>query len=186
MPIPPKVGVGASCQRSAVGTATSRRPTVVRSSAQITPAATGKATIATVVLTGAERSRLRLAPCEDGTWITGPSWPGATSRRAGRPVPTLVRDGGVRRPRALSRPVREPVPAGLPGEVPRVGAGGAVVARKPARARRRLPGRRRRDLEQDEGHPALPALPALRDRLLALLRGLAAVGGAVDGRQRAT
>ena len=51
MPMPPKLGVGASCQRSAEGTATSRLAAGDRSSAQITAAAAGRATIATVVLT---------------------------------------------------------------------------------------------------------------------------------------
>ena len=54
MPIPPKVGVGASCHRSAEGSATSRLAAGDRSSAQITTAAAGRATIATAVLTGVE------------------------------------------------------------------------------------------------------------------------------------
>ncbi len=66
MPIPPKLGVAESCQRSADGTATRRRVAGDRSSAQITAAVAGKATIATAVLTGAESSRTRLTRCLDG------------------------------------------------------------------------------------------------------------------------
>ena len=65
MPTPPKLGVGASCHRSAEGTATRRFRSEECSSTQITPAATGKAMIATAVLTGPNGSRLRLARCLD-------------------------------------------------------------------------------------------------------------------------
>src|SRR4051794_33115611 len=71
IPTPPKLGVGASCQRSDEGTATNRPRTGDRRSAQITAAATGRASIATVVLTEAEGSRMPLAPCEDATPRSG-------------------------------------------------------------------------------------------------------------------
>src|SRR3954454_18870052 len=67
IPIPPKLGVGASCHRSDEGTATRRLRAGDRRSAQIRAAATGAATIATVVLTATEGSRTPLAPCLDAT-----------------------------------------------------------------------------------------------------------------------
>src|SRR5215469_7367771 len=71
MPIPPKLGVSESCHLSAEGTATRRRDAGERSSAQITAAVAGRATIATAVLTGAEGSRTPLARCEDATRQSG-------------------------------------------------------------------------------------------------------------------
>src|SRR6476659_2439290 len=67
MPMPPKLGVAESCHRSAEGTATKRRVAGDRSSAQITAAVAGRATIATAVLTSAEGSGAPLARCEDAT-----------------------------------------------------------------------------------------------------------------------
>ena len=58
MPIPPSSGVGFSCQRSAEGTATSRRASGVRSSAQIAAAHAGRAAMAASV-TGGEGSERR-------------------------------------------------------------------------------------------------------------------------------
>ena len=50
MPTPPKVGVGRTCQRSPVGTATRRSPSHDRSSVQRTIAATGSAAIVTAAV----------------------------------------------------------------------------------------------------------------------------------------
>jgi hypothetical protein len=51
IPIPPRLGVGASCQRSVDGSATSRRAATDRRSAQMTADAAGRAMTATAVLT---------------------------------------------------------------------------------------------------------------------------------------
>ena len=72
--------------------------------------------------------------------------------------------GRLRRPRPLPRAVREPVPARLPGEVPRLGARARLVARQPARADGRLPRRLRPALA---GRTTIPHYP------LYLLAGLA-------------
>src|SRR6516225_1978643 len=71
MPIPPKLGVVESCHRSGDGTATRRRVAGERSSAQITAAVAGRATIATAVLTSPEGSGTPLARCEDATRPSG-------------------------------------------------------------------------------------------------------------------
>src|SRR5215471_2613850 len=111
MPIPPKLGVAESCHRSGEGTATKRRVAGERSSAQITAAVAGRATIATAVLTTAEGSGTPLARCEDAT------------RSGCRTLHFLDWcHGRLRRPRALPGVVREPLPARLPREVPRLRA----------------------------------------------------------------
>ena len=57
MPTPPKLGVTRSCQRSPVGSATSRSPSDERRSVQMTRAATGKAAIVTAALTSGKGRR---------------------------------------------------------------------------------------------------------------------------------
>src|SRR5262245_58473078 len=89
MPSPPRRGVGVSCQRSSDGSATSRRASEVRRSAQIAAAQAGSAAIAAMVLTGPEGNRTPLARCEDGIGLLG-------RMRAGL--------GSVRRQGAGSRP----------------------------------------------------------------------------------
>src|SRR5256885_12600924 len=99
--MPPSSGVGRSCQRSLAGAATSRTAREDRRSAQTASAAAGKAARAARVLTCGEGSGAVLGlclPAED--------------------VPRLIReDDGLRRSAALSRALREPLPARLPGEV---------------------------------------------------------------------
>ena len=98
MPIPPRIGVGASCQRSADGHARrAAAPRGERSSAQITTAAAGRATIATAVLTGAEGNGTPLARCY-GRYRARPAGRRRAVRRSG--LGTAVRqrapvdDGG--------------------------------------------------------------------------------------------
>src|SRR5436309_11557496 len=67
MPTPPSIGVGASCQRSALGRATSRRASGDPRRSQIATAEAGSATIATALVTGAQRNGRPLARCEDAT-----------------------------------------------------------------------------------------------------------------------
>src|SRR6476659_7886986 len=67
MPMPPSIGVGASCQRSRLGRATSRRASGDLRSSQIATAEAGSATIATALLTGSERNGRPLARCEHAT-----------------------------------------------------------------------------------------------------------------------
>src|SRR3954452_8273059 len=90
---------------------------------------------------------------------------------------------GLRRPRPLSRAVREPLPPRLPGEVQGVGPRDPVVAAEPARAARRLPARLRAPVA-GQRDPALPALPARRPGVLDLLLDVAPDRGALDDRQR--
>src|ERR1700686_4233138 len=71
IPIPPKLGVCVSCQRSADGTAINRLVAGERSSAQMTADAAGRATIATAVLTVSEGNGTPLARCEDATASLG-------------------------------------------------------------------------------------------------------------------
>ncbi len=130
-------------------------------------AAAGRAATAAIVLTALEGRGPLLGPCLPA-----------------RAVPTLLRaDDGLRRPPALPRAVREPLPARFPGQIQGLGARRRLVAGESARPARRLPARLRAAVHERQ-HPALPDLPARRARLLDLLLGLAAVGGALDGRQR--
>src|SRR5579871_4410201 len=152
MPTPPKLGVGWACQRSSEGWATTRPAAGDRRSVQITAAVTGAATIATAVLTRSQGNRMPLARCEDATAAPGrtlqgsggrgpaPRGPGAA--RPGRPY--TGPDGRLRRPRPLPGAVREPLPARLPGQVPRLGARRALVAAQPGGADGRLPALLRR------------------------------------------
>src|SRR3954454_16865962 len=91
--------------------------------------------------------------------------------------------GRLRRPRPLPRAVREPVPARLPGEVPRLGARDRVVASQPDRAHGGLP-RRLPAALAGRRHPLLPALPPGGDRVLDLLRDVPPDGVALARRQR--
>src|SRR5215212_2548583 len=89
------------------------------------------------------------------------------------PTPTLRRaHDGLRRPRPLSRAVREPLPAGFPGQVQGLGARRGVVAAEPARTDGRLP-RRLRAALAGQHDPHLPAVSPGRPRVLDLLRDLA-------------
>src|SRR3954452_15009857 len=83
---------------------------------------------------------------------------------------------GLRRPRPLSRAVREPLPPRLPGEGQGVGPRDPVVAAEPARAGLRLPPPLRGPLE-GQRDPALPAIPARGARVLDLLLDVAPDGG---------
>src|SRR3954452_20079174 len=154
--MPPTSGVGRSCQRSALGAATSRVASGERRSAQTASRTAGKAASAAAVLTCGEGRGAVLGLCLPA-----------------RAVPRLVlRDDDLRRPAALPRAVREPLPARLPGEVQGVGARDRLVAPEPARAARRVPARLRAALPADD--PALRDLPARGARVLDLLRHLAA------------
>src|ERR687884_332964 len=93
------------------------------------------------------------------------------------------RDGRVRRSRSLPRPVREPLPARLPGEVQGLGPRRLLVAAESARADGGVP-RRLRPAVEGELDPALPAVPARRPCVLDLLRHVAADRGTIDDRQR--
>src|SRR3954451_11905142 len=72
MPTPPSIGVASSCQRSALGRATSRRASGDLRRSQIATAVAGSATIATALVTGEQRTgrgkhHVRtLAPVADG------------------------------------------------------------------------------------------------------------------------
>src|SRR4051812_37107712 len=77
-------------------------------------------------------------------------------------------DDGLRRPPALPRALREPLPARAAGEVQGLRARARVVARVPARADGRLPARLLRALAPERDRP-LPALPANGARALGLL-----------------
>src|SRR6266536_234813 len=168
IPIPPTSGVGRSCQRSTDGAASTRPATGVRSSSQTVRRAAGKAASAAIVLTNGEGRRAVLGPC-------------LPTRR----IPRLVRaDDGLRRSGPLPRAVRQPLPPRLPGEVQRLAARHLLVAPESPGPARRLPGRVRGAPADAEDDPALPAVPAGRNRLLDLLLGLAPVRVPVDGRQR--
>src|SRR5258706_7370358 len=91
------------------------------------------------------------------------------------------RDGRLHRSPPLPRAVRKPVPARLPGEVPRLGARDPLVAREPDCAAGCLSRRREPALERKG--PALPALPARRAHMLALLLDLGAGRVALASRQ---
>ena len=159
MPTPPKSGVALSCHRSAEGAATRRRANGQRSSRYTVSAEAGRAAAAVRVLTRREGSGAVLGLCLPA-----------------QSVPTLVRDDdGLRRSASLPRALCEPVPPGLPGEVQGLAARRPLVAPQPARPARRLPGRLRADLPEQE-HLSLPRVPARGPRLLDLLLGLAAVG----------
>src|SRR4051794_10189702 len=165
--IPPTSGVGRSCQRSALGAATSR---VARGDRRSTHAAIrtagNAAAAASVVVTCAEGREPVLGACVPA-----------------RAVPTLKRcHDDLRRPGALSRAFREPLPSRLPREVQGVAARHRLVAPQPAGAARRLLDRLRAPLPADD--PALPALPARRPLVLDLLLDVAAGLGAVARRRR--
>src|SRR4029077_17885993 len=128
--------------------------------------AIGSATRATTVLTR----------CEGSGGVLGLCLPAQS-------VPTLVRDhDGLRRSPSLPRALCEPVPPGPPGEIQGLAARRALVAPQPARPARRLSGRLRPDLPEQE-HLPLPRVPARGPCLLDLLLGLTAVGLALHGRQ---
>ena len=171
MPTPPNVGVGRSCQRSPVGTATSR---CAERRAQERPedeAATGRAAIVTAALTPRKGSAI-------GLHAVG-------RRRSGTsPLQSPVAVYADLYP--LPRAVREPLPARPAREVQGLGA-------RPRSGRSRCP------LTlmlvylvvfsvlwkvADDGRRRLLAVPPLRAAALGVLRHLAAVVGAQPARER--
>src|SRR6476660_2071822 len=162
MPMPPTSGVGAVRQRVSSGARSRFRAKRERRSAQIDSAAAGKAARAARVLTCGEGNRSLLGLC-----------------LRGRRVPTLGRDDdGLLRPPALPRALRQPLSAGLPGEIQGIAARDLLFPPQSARAPGRLPGRFRAALPEQE-HPALSRLPPGPACLLDLLLRLAPARGTV-------
>src|SRR5581483_5452174 len=165
MPIPPKSGVGLSCQRSLDGTATSLCASGVRKRMRIASAQAGRAAIAARVLTRFEGRSSVLGACV-------PS----------RSLPRLeANHDGLRRSAALPGALLQPLPARFPGQVQGLAARRRLVAPQPAPPARGLPARLRRHL-QHEQDAALSALPPRRALVLDLLRDVAAVVGALARR----
>src|SRR5262245_42671419 len=200
MPIPPSIGVVLRCQRSSRGGAPSRVAKGVRSKSQMAAAAAGRATIAASAFTrrkgngcllerylessGASAVHLRRT-CErtPHVLVSAPQaapWPCDALSRLGR-----ADDDGIRRSRPLPRAVREPLPPGRTGEVPRLGARRRLDPGEPRPSHGRLPARLLGALEDAirERGPLRP-LPAGRALGVDLLRDLRPVRVALDARQR--
>src|SRR3954452_11943844 len=112
MPTPPTRGVAAPRHRLWSGTRSRPCETRDRSRTQTVSRAAGRAETAARALTGGEGRRPVLGPCLPA-----------------RGVPTLLRaDDGLRRPAALPRAFREPLPARFPGEIQGLGARRRLVA----------------------------------------------------------
>src|SRR5262245_52903464 len=84
-----------------------------------------------------------------------------------------ARDDGLHRPAAVPGPLREPLPARLPGALQGLGARDPLVARQPAAADGDLRARLLAALAGHGRHPALPALPALGPGAVDLLLDVA-------------
>src|SRR5918995_6288558 len=83
----------------------------------------------------------------------------------------------LRRPPALPRAVRQPLPPRPARQVQGLGAGAGVVARTSRRPDARLPARLQRDAEDPDGRlRPLLALPPRRPARVGLLRDIAPVG----------
>ena len=132
IPTPPKVGVGRSCQRSPVGTATRRSPRVDAEERAEDEVAAGRAAIVT-----AAAHADRVVPDLRMPFRDAPSALSVNRRRRAYNPP----DVRLRRPVPLPRVVREPLPARPPREVQGLRARPRLDARAAVDADARLPRR---------------------------------------------
>ena len=171
MPTPPKSGVGASCQR--LGGRGGDEPALRRGERSRSPDRERSGGEGGERREGAHESA-RVERCGVRAVFACTSRPYTSAR----PM-TVYADLA-----ALPRALREPLPPRLPGEVQ-----GLAARRRSGRSSTRSSCSASTSsssalLFQNTHDPALPDLPARRARLLDLLLRLAAVGGALDGRQR--